>query len=299
MADFQHHHSNAPSCHGALVVVLILDHRPPSATHGSCHRTKLSRRPSARPEKNRSVPDGRRWQELSALAEAHILCPQLCGGVRGAMEDGQNGTTACDRRRLDVVPGPETRHRTVGSSIMMVWLGQSLGLTSFFRPTSERPCFVNTVERFWFVWDVGCRQLHNVCLLCFWLCCITASTWGHLVYLLAVEHEESDHGCGGDVTCRSLASAVLSLDWRYPGLHARISLRGFHQPTYEAGTYAQGCCVHRDTDSRTRREIKNEDKWCSLLYYKRWLRVNSRCFVYPREPELSSASNRLKRQHKT
>lgn len=37
-----------------------------------------------------------------------------------SLEDGQDGTVAGNRGGLDVLPGAETLHRAVGSSIMML-----------------------------------------------------------------------------------------------------------------------------------------------------------------------------------
>lgn len=109
-----------------------------NTTHHPCGIHRLRTRstrdviaPPARPANVCSLPNSRRWQDFPALAEAHILHPQLWWSVCRSLEDGQDGTVACNRGGLDVLPGAETRHRAVGSSIMMLVMlgveGTSLG----------------------------------------------------------------------------------------------------------------------------------------------------------------------------
>lgn len=106
-----------------------------NTTHHPCDTHRLFTRstrdvfaPPAHPANVYSLPNSRRWQDFAALAEAHILCTQLWGSVCRSLEDGQDGTVAGNRGGLDVLPGAETRHRAVGSSIMMLGVeGASLG----------------------------------------------------------------------------------------------------------------------------------------------------------------------------
>lgn len=92
---------------------------PPTAFTAEANQPHPCRSP-ARPKRAHSLPDSRRRQELSSFAQAHILRPQFCGGVRCALEDGQDGPATRNRRGLDVVPDAETFPGTLGSPVMRI-----------------------------------------------------------------------------------------------------------------------------------------------------------------------------------